>query len=168
MTEAWKPIPGYPGYEASDHGRVRSIDRRTWSEARGQWINWKGRALRANQRSGYFLVYPSRDGKISSIFVHTAVLLAFVGPRPDGWECCHYDDNKHNNNLTNLRWDTVSENKRDLIRNGRHPEARKTHCKWGHEFTPENTINRGYRQCRMCANRWGAEKRARMRLGAGR
>ena len=27
MTEIWKPIPGHDGYEVSDHGRVRSIDR---------------------------------------------------------------------------------------------------------------------------------------------
>lgn len=32
--------------------------------------------------------------------------------------------------------------------------ARKTHCKYGHEFTPENTIvrNPGRRQCRTCTN----------------
>ena len=27
MTEIWKPIPGHDGYEVSNHGRVRSIDR---------------------------------------------------------------------------------------------------------------------------------------------
>ena len=32
--------------------------------------------------------------------------------------------------------------------------ARKTHCKWGHEFTPENTIsNHGGRGCRICKNK---------------
>lgn len=27
MTEQWKPVVGWPGYEVSDHGRVRSLDR---------------------------------------------------------------------------------------------------------------------------------------------
>lgn len=28
----------------------------------------------------------------------------------------------------------------------------RTHCKWGHEWTPENTVIRaGYRKCRLCA-----------------
>ena len=32
------------------------------------------------------------------------------------------------------------------------PKVPKTHCKWGHEFTPDNTWinNRGGRQCRAC------------------
>lgn len=35
--------------------------------------------------------------------------------------------------------------------------ARKTHCKYGHEFTPENTLRDkgGWRQCRICSKeRW--------------
>lgn len=43
--------------------------------------------------------------------------------------------------------------------------ARKTHCKQGHAFTPENTIitRQGSRSCRNCRNRWAAEARARRR-----
>lgn len=48
-------------------------------------------------------------------------------------------------------------------------QARKTHCKHGHPFTPENTIvrgGRGSRQCRVCKNEhyrkdWKAGKRKR-------
>jgi hypothetical protein len=42
--------------------------------------------------------------------------------------------------------------------------AAKTHCKHGHEFTPENTLGRGARrgrQCRACYNRLRREWRAR-------
>lgn len=28
MTETWKPAVGYDGYEVSDQGRVRSLDRK--------------------------------------------------------------------------------------------------------------------------------------------
>jgi hypothetical protein len=37
-----------------------------------------------------------------------------------------------------------------------HPNLRKTHCKQGHEFTPENTYvyRTGKRACRMCRAQW--------------
>jgi hypothetical protein len=39
--------------------------------------------------------------------------------------------------------------------------ARKTHCKHGHEFTPVNTrVRRGKRECRRCASRSEAAARA--------
>lgn len=49
------------------------------------------------------------------------VLTAFVGPRPEGKECCHWDGNPLNNSLENLRWDTHKSNMRDNIRIGTLP-----------------------------------------------
>lgn len=48
---------------------------------------------------------------------------------------------------------TRSENELDKVAAGTHQHARKTHCKRGHEFTPENTRTnaKGYRWCRTCA-----------------
>jgi len=51
-----------------------------------------------------------------------------------------------------------------------HVNARKTHCKNGHEFTPENTYvshTRGppMRQCRQCRkDRWAANYKRVVRL----
>ena len=40
-----------------------------------------------------------------------------------------------------------------------------THCKWGHEFIPENTYIYGvYRTCVICAKRRSAERRLRLKL----
>lgn len=56
---------------------------------------------------------------------------------------------------------TRSENMLDAVAAGVHPQARKTHCKNGHEFTSENTYRyRGGRQCRACARVWKARSRA--------
>lgn len=46
-----------------------------------------------------------------------AVLQTFVGPRPEGKVCCHYDDSRSNNRLDNLRWDTQGANIEDARRN---------------------------------------------------
>ncbi|KKN85952.1 hypothetical protein LCGC14_0273640 [marine sediment metagenome] len=53
------------------------------------------------------------------IFVHRLVLLAFVGPCPEGMEGCHTNDVGEDNHLTNLRWGTPAENREDARRNGR-------------------------------------------------
>lgn len=42
--------------------------------------------------------------------------------------------------------------------------ARKTHCKWGHEFTPENSYGYGgNRQCKTCAREASRARRARLK-----
>jgi hypothetical protein len=51
--------------------------------------------------------------------IHTLVLEAFAGEKPDGMEACHDPDhNPRNNSLSNLRWGTHSENMDDARRHG--------------------------------------------------
>lgn len=50
--------------------------------------------------------------------VHRLVLEAHRGCAPMGHECCHGDGNKLNNDITNLRWDTRSNNHLDAVRHG--------------------------------------------------
>lgn len=137
MTETWKPIPDWDGYEVSDQGRVR----------RGQRI----KAQRTNP-AGHLQVRLWKGNRETVTGVHRLMLLAFVGPCPEGMEACHYDDDKTNNTLDNLRWDTRSANVRDMVRNGSHPQASKTHCPQGHAYTTQNTYTypSGARGCRTC------------------
>lgn len=46
------------------------------------------------------------------------ILTVFVGPCPPGMECCHCDGNPKNDDIGNLRWDTRSENIKDMFRHG--------------------------------------------------
>jgi len=124
-TEEWRAIPDWNGYDVSDRGRVRSY-RAMHYPSGGCGVRWRvadepQRILKPNAQGRYLTVMLSRDGKQRRFSIHTLVLIAFVGPRPDGAECCHYDGNPTNNRLDNLRWDTVSANHRDAIRHGWSP-----------------------------------------------
>lgn len=81
------------------------------------------------------------------------MLEAFFGPPPEGTFGCHADGDPANNRLSNLRWDTQTNNLRDVVNHGRHNSANRTHCKRGHEYTPENTrlTTKGHRVCIQCA-----------------
>lgn len=60
------------------------------------------------------------DGGVPrSLPVGRVVLLALVGPCPEGMECCHFDGDPFNNDLANLRWDTSYGNAQDTKRMGR-------------------------------------------------
>lgn len=152
MSEQWRPIPGWEGYySASTEGRIRS-EARTVTRSNGALQPWHERVLSAGTNScGRLTVRLMRNGVGRSLLVHKLVMLAFVGPCPDGLEVLHYDDDPLNNRLSNLRYGTRSENQLDSVRNGRHAQAAKTHCIHGHEYTPMNTgRDRGQRYCRTC------------------
>lgn len=147
-VEIWKPIPGLEGhYEASSLGRIRSLKR------------GKVRIMSAIPNGRYLQVMICMDGKYGRQGIHRLVCAAFYGPASGAIHACHYDGDAHNNQVSNLRWGTPLENADDLRRHGRHRNGRKTHCKRGHEFTPENTATnkRGARLCKTCRRAYFAE-----------
>jgi hypothetical protein len=111
--ERWLPV--CPGYEVSDHGRVRSLDRVVESaDSRRRKV--RGCVLRpAVAENGYLMV--TFAGKTTS--VHRLVALAFLGPPPNGTgDVNHKDCVKSNNRLSNLEWCSRSENMLHAYRNG--------------------------------------------------
>lgn len=116
MEEIWREIPGFPGYEVSNQGQVRSYFRRTgkkWGIA-----DSPQRILRPTQHSKYRGVCLGRNGKRHYRRIGRLILLAFVGLPPDGMEMCHNDGNSTNDHLMNLRWDTHPENMQDASNHG--------------------------------------------------
>jgi NUMOD4 motif/HNH endonuclease len=152
MKERWLPIPGYDGYEVSDHGRVRSLDR----VVKSRWGTpkpIKGRDLVQSSQGRYKVVSLHKEGRMKTVRVHQMVLLTFVGPRPEGMHGCHRDDDPDNNRPENLYWGTPAQNSRDMVNNGSCWKSNITHCPQGHEYTAENTYvvaKTGHRQCRAC------------------
>jgi hypothetical protein len=151
-TEEWLPVRGYEGmYEVSNLGRVRSLQRAFLRNSHP--ITVKARILRLGSgKNGYLLAYLCRDGIRWTTTVHSLVIDAFSGPRPTGYDVCHENGDRHDNRAINLRYDTRSGNLLDQRTHGTNVNASKTHCKRGHEFTPENTTARsdGGRECRAC------------------
>lgn len=127
QVEIWKPIRGFEDYyEVSDFGKVRSVDRVV--ERRGSTVKLHGRLLAPRpQVSGHLAVCLSRNGVVSQYRVHTLVLGAFVGEKPGNMECLHKDGNAKNNELSNLRWGTSSENRKDAYRHGTMKTGSESH-----------------------------------------
>lgn len=111
MSEIWKPVVGFEGfYEVSNLGRVKSLSRyEPYRRHPGKLTRLRrGRILTASKGSnGYYTV--RLCGKTRT--VHSLVLEAFIGPKPDGLAACHGPDfDTSNNRLSNLRWDTYYAN----------------------------------------------------------
>lgn len=117
--EIWKSVVGYEGYyDVSNFGRVRSVDRFVLARA-GKLKRIRGKLCKQHNTVGRLTVNLSKDNKVKSFYVHRLVLEAFVGPCPEGMECCHFPDrDPSNNKLENLRWDTSKANSKDMLVHG--------------------------------------------------
>jgi hypothetical protein len=96
----------------------------------------------------------------TSYLAHRAAYETFAGPIPDGQQIDHLCRNRICINPAHLEAVTQQVN---LARgNGVYAvNARKTHCKRGHEFTSENTlIQQGTRKCRACKRAANAARAA--------
>lgn len=151
MEEEWKSISGYEGYEVSNCGRVRSLDRTIHSK-NGRYRLHKGRVLKQKKsKKGYLRVNLCGEDGTKTKSIHRLVLEAFIGPCPADMETRHLNGDPADNRLANLRYGTHGENILDIVRHGRHHHANKTHCPQGHELTPENTsISHKRAGCRNC------------------
>lgn len=109
--EEWKKIPGFPKYEASNTGQIRSLWFRNIHSSfeRDEPLILK----QHSSHDGYNFVSLSINGVVKSKRVHRLVLAAFVCDCPEGMEGCHNDGNQDNNYLSNLRWDTSKNNHAD-------------------------------------------------------
>ena len=98
MKEIWKDIKDYEGlYQVSNLGRVKRIT--------------TGRVLKPlKHANGYLMVKLSKNSIVYTKTVHRLVAEAFI-PNPEHKsEINHIDENKTNNNVSNLEWMTRKEN----------------------------------------------------------
>lgn len=109
--EKWKDVDGFPGYQVSDTGKVRSfINNR-------HGISSESHELKpVYNRSGYPTVVLGRGNRR---LVSRLVASAHI-PNPDGLPLVrHLDDDPSNNRASNLAWGTQTDNMQDCVRHGR-------------------------------------------------
>lgn len=122
---AWKPIPGFDGYYASEDGQILSYVK---SKAKPRILH------QTSTPDGHKYVFLTKGEKQIKMFVHRAILMAWVRmPGPDE-EGRHLNDKPWENNLDNLAWGTRMENVEDKRRNGRISVGEKT---GSHKLTDE-------------------------------
>ena len=111
-----------------------------------EWEGWK-------DQHGYGRLHIAYvDGKRVAMYTHRLVWMQTNG-HTDLF-ICHHCDNPSCMNPEHLYAGTQADNMADMVKRGRakNAEMGKTHCKRGHEFTPENIYigTSGSRQCREC------------------
>lgn len=77
---------------------------------------------------GYLRIATRRAGNGVYTPVHHAVLMAWVGPKPDGMQARHLDGNKRNNSVGNLCWGTCRENLADRFKHGTITRGERNGC----------------------------------------
>lgn len=102
-NEVWRDIDGYEGlYQISNLGRIKSLPKKT---------KQKTTFLRPGVNSvGYANVVLHKNGEKHNYKVHRLVARAFI-PNSEDLPCInHKDENKLNNNVSNLEWCSVKYN----------------------------------------------------------
>lgn len=108
--EVWKDIPGLTGYQVSDFGSVRSRLRRgNYKFKYTQKYRLLKKCISTSGR--YTVSVPmGRNGNYGHKTLYFLVMLAFVGPRPKGFDIAHLNGDHQDDRLVNLKYCTHKEN----------------------------------------------------------
>lgn len=109
-VEVWRDIKDAPGYQVSDQGSVRTLDRNVLGKD-GRIELHPGKCLKPQLlKNGYLEVYVCVDGKRRHRTIHNLVAEAFLGERPKGYDVMHRNGVRTDNRAENLAYGTRSEN----------------------------------------------------------
>ena len=105
-NEEWKDIPEYEGYQVSNFGRIKSLER---IDALGRRV--KERILKPQITcDGYYLIGLYKNSIQKFYYIHRLVWEAFNGTIPENMQVNHINEIKTDNSLENLNLMTCKEN----------------------------------------------------------
>lgn len=112
MEEVWKDISGFLGvYQVSNLGRVRSLDRKIYTQNGKLHSSTKGKVIKHfKTKEGYHRVQLCLNGRNKKFLVHRLVAQSFVPNDTLKLEVNHKNANKDDNTASNLEWVTRKEN----------------------------------------------------------
>jgi len=119
MNEICKPIVGYEDfYEISNLGNVYSKGKK-YIDTMNRVQNRKPKQLKTRVATiGYLCVDLNANGINVQKHIHRLIAEAFI-PNPENKPTVnHKDGNKLNNDISNLEWNTYSENNKHAVDNG--------------------------------------------------
>ena len=109
MIEEWRVVGGWPNYEVSNMGRVRSWNRQN-----------RGRVLAGGKDLDgyrYFILCDGSGGRQAARACRL-VCSAFHGAPHDGQQTRHLNGDNTDDRAANLAWGTPADNAADRIRHG--------------------------------------------------
>lgn len=124
MEEIWKPIVGYEGlYEISSLGRVKSLhnlQRKRTNERVKIKPRPKEKILKPTVSThGYIMYHLTKNNSIFNASGHRIIAQAFIPNPLNKPQVNHIDNNRLNNNISNLEWVTALENTHHCIKQKR-------------------------------------------------
>lgn len=123
MNDNWKVIPFLEEYVINEDGIIKALPK--VREGRLDVLNnhsdtnkksyrkYKEHFIKPKYTSRYWYVCLAHNGVKKYYRLHRLVYKTFVGDIPNGMVIDHIDGNRDNNNVSNLRCVTVSENRKN-------------------------------------------------------
>jgi hypothetical protein len=123
--EEWRQIEGFPRYEVSSFGNIRSLDDTISAIRKKEYARTiKGQILKQSpNQQGYLQVQLYNETKPLTLRVHRLVAEAFLDKIEGRDTVDHIDRNQLNNSVANLRWANLSEQQI----NRKHPPSSTGH-----------------------------------------
>jgi len=145
----WRRVPGFPDYEASSDGQIRSVER-VIQQKNGSKRKFPSKVLTPglNTRGYHIVTLIGPDRSRNTRPIHRIVLETFDRPRKEGEECRHLDGNHQNNALTNICWGTPRENMDDKIAHGTYVRGERV----GNSVLKEDQVCSIYRKAHAGAS----------------
>lgn len=111
MIEVWKDIDGYPNYQVSNMGNVKSLNYNKTGVERILKIT--------KDKNGYLSVHLCKEGKVKYYLIHRLVASTFLDNPNNLPQVNHIDEDKTNNSVENLEFCTAEYNSNFGTRNER-------------------------------------------------